>query len=272
MRKILLFVLAAYFIFAQSLYASSGSSLSILEKLFLEGKYSVVIAEADALIKSGSGKNDELYYLKGLSELKTNKLAAARTSFNRIISDHSRSKKAFDARIGIGDSYMLEGDNAKALSAYNDVIERYPSNDNIAIVYARLSSCYAGMGVNDKAYSCYEMVRKKAPLSFEAKIAPAVKAASKDTVAVSIPRPKADIGIYSVQVGSFKSKRNADRLSRKLSSRGYRSYVAIPVLSSDKFYRVRVGNLASKAEASKVASALESDGYRIKVCADDVCE
>lgn len=272
MKRILLPVLAAYFIFAQSLYASSGPSFSVIEKLFLEGKYSVVISEADALIRSGSGKKDELCYLKGLSELKTNKLAAARTSFNRIISDYSWSKKVFDARLGIGDSYMLEGDNAKALGVYNDIIERYPSNDNIAVVYARLSSCYAGLGANDKAYSCYEMVRKKAPLSFEAKTAPVVKTYPKDTALRSASQPKSGMGIYSVQVGSFKSKRNADRLARKLSARGYKSYVAIPVLSSDKFYRVRVGNLASKDEASKAASTLESDGYRVKICADDVCE
>lgn len=272
MRKILLPVLMSIFVPAQLSFAASPASFSAAEKYFLEGKYNAVISESEELISSGSGRKDELYYLKGLGELKANKFNDARASFNYIISNYSWSKKVFDARLGLGDSYLLEGNNAKALSVYNDMADNYPSNKNIAIVYSRLSSCYASMGARDKADSYYAMVRTKAPLSFEAKLTPAVSSSAQIPAARRAPSPDRGPGIYSVQVGSFKNKRNADKLVKRLASRGYESYVAIPVFSSDKFYRVKVGKFGSRDEASRTASRLESKGYRISICTDDTCE
>jgi len=43
-----------------------------VEKLFLEEKYDRAAAEAGKLIDANSSRRDELYYLKGLSEMKTN--------------------------------------------------------------------------------------------------------------------------------------------------------------------------------------------------------
>lgn len=272
MKKVSLSVLASVLIAAQSSFAASTASFSAAERYFLEGKYDAAISESEKLIASGSGRKDELYYLKGLSELKANKLGAARASFNHIISDYPWSKKAFDARLGLGDSYFLEGDNTKALNTYNEIVDNYPSDKNIAIVYGRLSSCYARMGLRDKADSYHAMVKAKAPFSFEARLAPAAGSSPQNTIVRKTPLPDKGSGTISVQVGSFKNKRNADKLARKLSARGYESYVAIPVFSSDKFYRVRVGKFASKDEASGTASRLESDGYRTSICTDDMCE
>ncbi|MCX5678020.1 MAG: SPOR domain-containing protein [Candidatus Omnitrophica bacterium] len=285
MRKVSLSVLVSVFITAQPLFAASSASFSVVEKYFLEGKYNSVISESEELINSGSGRKDELYYLKGLSELKANKFSDARASFNYIISHYSWSKKVFDARLGVGDSYFLEGNNTKALNVYNEIADNYPSDKNIAIVYSRLSSCYAKMGLRDKADSYHAMVRTKAPLSFEAKSAPAVSSPLQNITACptaqepmlgrrarKAPSPYSGPGIHSVQVGSFKNKRNADKLVKRLSARGYESYVTIPVFSSDKFYRVKVGKFASKDEASRMASKLESDGYRTSLCTDDTCD
>jgi len=272
MRKMLLAVSISIFILAQSSFAASPASFSVIEKYFLEGKYNAVISESEELISSGSGRKDELYYIKGLSELKANRFSDARTSFNHIISNYSWSKKAFDARLGLGDSYFLQGDNTGALNVYNDMAGRYPSDKNISIVYNRLSLCYARMGIRAKADSYYGMVKEKAPLSFEARSTPAISAPSQASTGRNAASSDAGTGKYSVQVGSFKNKRNADRLARKLAAHGHESYVEIPVFSRDKFYRVKVGKFSSKGDASKTASKLESEGYHIKVCIDSACE
>lgn len=282
MRKVSLPALISIFIIAQSSFAAPTMSFSRVERLFLEGRYDTVISESEALINSGSGRKDELYYLKGLSELKTDRFSNARASFNRMISNYPWSKKAFDAHLGLGDSYLLEGANAKALGVYNDMAERYHSDKNIAIVYSRLSSCYAKMGLRDKADSYYNMAKAGSPLSFEAKSPPITSESSqsstrapgikiKETSALSVTRG-AGKGPYSVQVGSFKNRRNADNLAKKLAACGYESYVAIPVGSGDKFYRAKVGKFETKNEASKLALRLKSEGYNIKICADDICE
>ena len=275
LRGILLPALVSIFIFVQlSPVDASESGYSLAEKYFLEGNYNSAISKSGELIESGSGRKDELYYLKGLSELKVNKFSDARASFNYIISNYSWSKKVFDARLGLGDSYLLEGDTAKAASVYNGMIEKYPSDKNIAIVYSRLSSVYARTGARNKADSYHAMAKAKAPLSFEVKSAPAVS--PQPQVPASHAAISSGIGIekgeYSIQVGSFKNKRNADKLAKKLAARGYESYVETSVSAGDKYYRVKVGRLASKDEASKMASRLESDGYRINICNDAIYE
>lgn len=270
MRKIFLVAIIVIFIITQASFAASRANLSRIERLFLEGKYDTVVSESDTLIDSGSGNKDELYYLKGLSELKTKRFSSARVSFNQIIVKYRWSKKAFDAHLGLGDSYLLEGDNAKSLDVYNEMVSRYPSDKNIAIVYSRLSSCYAGMGLREKADLYADMAKKKAPLSFEAKSTPVVNPVPK--ASISSVSFGAGTGGYSVQIGSFKNKKNADKLAQKLAACGYVSYVAVSVSPGDKFYRVKIGKVGSKNEASKLASRLRSEGYGAKICADAICE
>lgn len=279
MKGTLLPALVSIIIFAQlSPVSGSESGYAAAEKYFLEGNYKSAISKSDELIDSGSGRKDELYYLKGLSELKVNKFSAARASFNHIISNYSWSKKVFDARLGLGDSYFLEGNSAKAAGIYDDMIERYPTDKNIAIVYSRLSAIYAGTGARNKADSYHAMVKSKAPHSFEAKSAPVANPKPQSQgpapagLAAIFSGSEAKKNGYSVQAGSFKSKRNADRLARKLAAHGYKSYVEISVSAGDKFYRVKVGKLVSKEEASRIASRLESDGYLAKICTDTACQ
>jgi DedD protein len=116
------------------------------------------------------------------------------------------------------------------------------------------------------------MVRKAAPLGFEAKSSPVVNTPPQNIVTNNAPVSKTGPFKYSVQAGSFKDKRNADKLAKKLAGQGYQSYVEMPASSRDKFYRVKVGSFVSKDEALKMASKLKTDGHRIKICTDDVCE
>lgn len=255
-----------------SLADGARTSVAAIEKHFMEGKYDTVISESRALIGSGYGKKDELYYIKGLSELKSNKFADARASFSYIIAKCSWSDKLFDANIGVGDSYMLEGDNAKAISVYNDIAERFSTNKNLSVVYGRLSLCNSRMGASDKASSYHDMARNSSPLSFEAKEIPAPGAMKKSSEKAGVSAAVSGDERYSVQAGSFSDKRNAERLARKLTAKGYKSYVSMPVSSDDTYYRVKVGRFSAKSEAQKLASKLRSDGYRTSICTDNVCE
>lgn len=281
MRKLLFAVLLSFFICIQSSQAASRMNFAGVEKLFLEGKYDAVITQSDVLIKSGAARKDEIYYMKALSQLKLNRFADARASFEYIISNYRWSKNLFDVYMGLGDSHLLEGQASKALGVYNEMASKFPSDKNIAIVYSRMSSCYAKMGLSDKANYYANMAKREAPLSFEANSTPVAVKSVQETTRVSGTRPVhvqassaviSGPGVYSVQVGSFKSKRNADKLCNKLSACGYESYIEIPVDSIDKLYRVKVGKLGSKEESERLAARLRASGYRTKTCTGDVCE
>jgi rare lipoprotein A len=70
-----------------------------------------------------------------------------------------------------------------------------------------------------------------------------------------------NVGSFSVQVGAFRVKENADRLQARLSATY--SSVMIQVYDSPLgvFYRVRVGRLTSIAAAQQLASQLAGQGF-----------
>ena len=255
------------------------TSFSQIEKLFLEGKYEKVIYEADRLISSKYQLRDDVYYLKGLSELKLNRFNEARQSFQRIISRYAVSKRVFDAYLGVGDAYFLEGNIDGAIKTYNEILNRFPNDKNIGIVYNRLGGCYKRIGSSDKARYYLDKAKQISPLSFETKTSQNITeerqismTSSQDPqfVPTKIPRNESR-GYASVQVGSFKNRKNAEKLAMKLSREGYRAYVELPVGSGDRLYRVKVGRLNSKEEAESLASNLKSHGYGTKICSDDIC-
>ncbi len=209
------------------------NDIASAEKLFLEGRYERTADETERLIDARSRSRDELYYLKGLSELKLNRFRDARKSFGDIISRYPSSKMVFDAHLGIGDSYFLEGDTTSAAKIYNEMLEKFPNDRNISIVRQRIKNCHAsGIPDNKTQY---------------------------------VPDKLA------VQVGSFKNKRNAEGLARKLVSEGYESYVDSPLGSADKLYRVKVGRTKSRDEAEVLAAKLKRAGYNTKICTDNIC-
>lgn len=229
MRVLIILIL----VFSFQLLAYADTDISSVERLFLEGQYDKAERAAQSLIDQRSRQRYELYYLKGLSELKLNKLKEARESFGTIISKYPASNRIFDAHLGIGDSYMLEGNGQESAKIYNDIAIRFPKDKNIVLVKERLAM---------------EAIPGNADL--------------KPNV---IPRSESK-GYISVQAGCFKNRRNAESLSKKLISRGYKSYVELPMGSGDKLYRVKVGRLNSKEEADTIAAKLRRDGYKTTTC------
>lgn len=222
--------------------APSEPDMVTAEKYFLEGKYENTVHESQRLIDERARQRYEVYYLKGLSELKLNRFQDARKSFEVIVNKYGKSKRAFDAYLGIGDSYVLEGNSVAAIGIYNEILKKYPNDKNIAIVKERLVQC------NTKQCSPDQ-----------------IAGSNNDLKMKEIPRSESK-GYASVQVGSFKNRRNADSLSKKLSARGYKSYVELPVASNDRHYRVKVGRFDSKDEAESLAAKLNREGYRTKIC------
>lgn len=243
-----------YYVYAEPEHTSFAQA----EKLFLQGRYERVVLEADRLIDSNRDGRGEALYLKALSQLKSGIFKDARESFGELVLKFPKSKMAFDAYLGIGDAYFLGGGINAAINAYQDILNRYPNDKNISAVYYRMGNCFKKAGSDDKAEDCFNKVRRLAPLSFEARMIPGF-------VSSKVPQG-ASKGYFSVQVGCFKNRKNAEKFAAKLSKEGFDSFVETPRDSSDKLYRVKVGRLDSKKEAEVLASKLKARGYSTKAC------
>ena len=64
---------------------------------------------------------------------------------------------------------------------------------------------------------------------------------------------------FVVQVASLRSRGEADAIAKRLSSKGFPSFVTTPGSSGPKVFRVRVGKYADRKEAETVARKLEKE-------------
>jgi len=257
--------------FSSLCYArTTAESLSDVEKLFMQAKYDRVVTESDKLITSGARDREELNYLKGLSLMQLGRFKEARQVFEYMAERYRRGKRAFDAHIGIGDSYYLEGKYNESVVAYKDVLRSFPDHKNSAAVYYKIGKSYQKLGINDKANEYYSKVKNISPLSFESKMigrdSDAVTTAAAPGSQGKDPERSDEEDHYYVQTGYFKAKTNADKLSEKLRRKGYESYVVTVLKSNSAFYRVKVGHYKTKAEAEAEARNLKKDGFVTKVC------
>lgn len=84
---------------------------------------------------------------------------------------------------------------------------------------------------------------------------PPVAAATTKTADAGEPKGTG----FVVQVASLKSRGEADAIAKRLSSKGFPSFVTTPGSSGPKVFRVRVGKYADRKEAETVARKLEKE-------------
>jgi DedD protein len=68
-------------------------------------------------------------------------------------------------------------------------------------------------------------------------------------------------GSWSVQLGSFASRANADNLTRQVKGQGFAAFVLTGGSGTSVRYRVRVGPLADRESAERIAAKLKSLGH-----------
>ena len=98
-----------------------------------------------------------------------------------------------------------------------------------------------------------------APKAADTKAAEPKAAESKgtDPKAADLGEPKGSG--FVVQVASLRSRDEADAIARRLSSKGFPSFVTTPGSSGPKVFRVRVGKYGDRSEAETVARRLEKE-------------
>ena len=71
--------------------------------------------------------------------------------------------------------------------------------------------------------------------------------------------------MWAVQLGSFSSQENAERLAADLRKEGYAAFLSQLQTGSGKLHRVRVGPQKDRASAESMASKLNAKGHKGQV-------
>ncbi|MDP2831057.1 MAG: SPOR domain-containing protein [Candidatus Omnitrophota bacterium] len=230
-----------------------AADLDTLKTDFLQGNYRRVIFEGQAqLSRMHLGNRDELNYILGLSYLKESKLDLAGDCFRSIL-NNSGSKFKEEASLGLGDTYLVSGQFQQAEDIYNKLIADDPNSSQKPAILYRLSQLEFKKGFHQKGNDYWFKLKRDFPLSPELRL-------TKGIASISIPAN--DLGEYSIQLGFFANRVNADNFKSTLITKNYPAYVE----SFGSGFRVKVGKFKSQKEALDLESKLSQDGFQTKVC------
>lgn len=227
-----------------------STALKNAEKAFVKGDYEKVTIIGNEYLTRRTTLNDELQYLMGRTFLKLNRFDEARNRFSRVINDSKSDEFLDEAYIGLADSHYLEGNYKKAKEYYEKLIRYFPDSDEMPIVYYRLAECYSKLNENSASEEYYDKLIKFYPDSLETKL---------------LVGEKSKFVTYSVQTGSFKRWKNAERLCAELKDKGFDANIYTITLGDSYFYRVRVGKFNKLSDAEDMARTLRNRGYSGKI-------
>jgi len=230
-------------------------NLDKVKVYFLEGDYKGAILEGEKLIAQDP-HSDELYYILGLSYLKDGNYLRASDIFEIILKEFKNSAFCGEAKIGLGDTYFLRSDFAKAKDYYKDLINSNPETKLKAVVYYRLSQIQAKLGDTQQAKVYLDKLKQDFPLNLESRL-------NKDLC--YFLDSASDI-YYTIQVGSFSNITNAKNLTGELIQNGYPAYIEEINFQGIQTYRVRIGKLPTRQEAVNLERKLSQKGYPTKIC------
>lgn len=234
-------------------------SIEPVKANFLKGDYKAAILQGEKIMaRAGQSDTvDELYYILGLCYLKDGNYLRASDIFEIILKEIPSSRFKDDAKMGLGDTFFLRGYLDEAGKHYQEILERNPRTELKPQLYYRLSQLYFRKGDARKGKECMDKIPESFPLDERAKIETQLSPAAK---------PSADI-FYSIQVGSFREKKNATNLMNRLKAKGHDAYLEeAKGRKGATTYRVKVGRFSERKDASDLEARLSREGYPTKIC------
>jgi len=222
--------------------------------LFLRGDYKNLVADGENAIKHAAlGVKDrkEILYLMGLSCIKLGHFNKARKVVKEIL-DMKGDGFNEEAIIGIADSYFDEKNFDRAIESYKDAIRKYPESDRLSGIYFNLGLCYKAKKNPEKTNFYFQKIKEKYSMSFEAN-------------KIEYETSTRKITYYIIQLGAFRSLRNAKRLGRKLARKKHDYYIQKVRKNGKIIYRVRGGKFSNKYYAMRLLKKLRRDGFVAKI-------
>src|SRR5919108_304709 len=277
MRVLVLFValLGAPPIAAQQAdSAATDSTFLVAQRLVAEGRGDegrAMVARALAAAPEGSaGYVEALYWHAALAST----AADAERDYKRIVIEYPASRRSESALVALAQLELARGDRTQAMQHLERVIREHPTGPSRARASFWMARVHFDEGNFPRACARLEDSRRHTPmeavemrnqLEYYAQrcegvdTTVVVRATTADSTRAMPARPgavatSARSGRYTVQIGAFASRRDADARQRQLQARGH----SARVVKVGALWRVRIGRYSSRESAAAAARSLKA--------------
>jgi len=172
--------------------------------------------------------------------------------------------------MAMGSCYMGMNDYENAAAAYRSLVEFMPDSRRVPSAYLLLARSLQNLGEPEAARTLYQKVLKSYGDSIEAQQAqqylsslstPTPKFQPLEAVKRKPTTPKAtkeapESSYFSIQVGAFSNKSNAENLAKRLRNKGYSVDIIPPASGKSRLHKVRVGRYKTQEDAVSASKNL----------------
>ena len=205
--------------------------------------------------------NPEVLFLNGILESNGSKSIEI---YKRIYKHHKNNKYADDAVMRIGEYYYASGLYIQAAEWFKKIHMYYRRSEHLQIGINMFLQCLIIAGSADTAYSYSMTFNNIFPkVKIDSRIQNKISDVKKDGSAIKSLEVIEEINTdkqkkvnYSLQVGAYGNRNNAEKTMYNLRSVGYSSRINEIKKNNKVLYTVRCGHYESKNEAKKIKKRL----------------
>lgn len=190
------------------------------------------------------------YYLGRLSVVPDSALFY----YNKVKTDYPQSRYADIAYLEIAKNNIARKKYENAIITLNELLRKYPDTDLQDEIMFWLGVSYMSSDKEKEGVSILENLRKTYPKSVWSERALTI-IPSKDT-------PEVPHEYYTVQVGSYRNKSNAENYAEEIRKNGFSVQVVEALVKGNTYYRVWVGKLSTIEQAKAFSQKLEPLGIK----------
>jgi len=238
----------------QTCFGLDSGATGQADALFLNGDYSEAASKYEKALDEKKIKSEVKHnaeYKMALCYLKLGRAQEANDLLAMLLSKDLSDNLKPDVKMAYADSLVMLDKLNEAAAGYEDILKHYPAAGIASTVNFKLAELARKAGQWEKAKALYRGVAIQYLQSFEAGLA-------QDILI------NGDF-FFSVQVGSYTKRENAQQLVDELKQKGYDAHIKEYKADSLKYYRVRVGRCEKKEEALELESRLKQEELPTKI-------
>jgi cell division septation protein DedD len=254
--------------------AASDSTFLVAQRLVAEGRGDegrAMVARALAAAPEGSSRYVEaLYWRAALAST----AADAERDYKRIVIEYPASRRSESALVALAQLELARGDRTQAMQHLERVLREHPTGPSRARASFWMARVHFDEGNFPRACARLEDSRRHTPteavemqnqLEYYAQrcegvdTTVVVRATTPDSTRAMPARPGAvatsvRAGGYTVQVGAYASRADADARQRQVRAKGH----SARVVKVGTLWRVRIGRYPSRESAAQAVRSLKA--------------